>query len=412
MQVLMQNMEQIEQWMNVYTEGAPKDIQRLKDMLANLGHPELKAPAIHVTGTNGKGSTCRYIEKIARDHGYSTLLFTSPHLVQLSERIRYNQEDVSDRAFIELMNEVRQHVEDLHIPAMTYFEVLTLAYFVHASKVNIDLMIVEVGIGGKTDYTNVLPSAVRVITSIGRDHIPGLGKNEAAITRQKAGIIHQGDRTIIGEMDQAYIDIIQKVVNENEGQLISYKSEVAVQVPQLGFYQVWNAQTALAAFRHFTEVNHLHFDENIAIEAIHETKIPGRLERVVDLPETYIDGAHNISAIQVLVPEIQKSFAEREVIMLFAALTRKDVKESLDYVATFSEIDFHVTGFDYYDARSREDYLEDTDAHFVENWYDYYMEVAHNKPEAVFIFCGSFYFISEVREKLQSGDIYENISNF
>ena len=182
--ILMHNMAQIEQWLAVYTKSMPKDFSRMASVLDRYDHPELKTPAIHVTGTNGKGSTCRFIEQMATDHGYSTLLFTSPHLASITERIRHNKENIDDQAFIQLMNEVRHHIEALKIESMSYFEVLTVAFFIYAGQVDVDLLIIEVGIGGEKDYTNILPHAVRVITSIGKDHIPSLRSEERRVGKE------------------------------------------------------------------------------------------------------------------------------------------------------------------------------------------------------------------------------------
>ncbi len=408
----MHNMAQIEQWLAVYTKSAPKDFSRIKSVLERLDHPELKTPAIHVTGTNGKGSTCRYIEQMAADHGYSTLLFTSPHLVTLSERIRHNKENIDDQTFVQLMNEVRHQIEALNIPVMSYFEVLTLAFFIYAGQVTVDLLIIEVGIGGKKDYTNILPHAIRVITSIGRDHIPGLGKDEYEITHQKVGIMHEGDSMIVGEIQSEYLAIIQEKVDKCHGQLISYKMQPHMAIPQLGFYQEWNARTAYAAFLTFTKENHLYFNMQTAIAAIQATALPGRLELIAKQPATFIDGAHNISAIKALVKELTTTFSDRRIIMYFSSLDRKEINESLHHIQDHPTIDLFVTTFDYEEATKEDDYLATTDAKFVKNWYDDYKQSAPANVDAVVVFCGSFYFISEVREKLQSEDIYENISNF
>lgn len=408
----MHNMAQIEQWLAVYTKSAPKDFSRMARVLERYDNPELKTPAIHVTGTNGKGSTCRYIEQMAVDHGYSTLLFTSPHLVSLSERIRHNKANIEDQVLIQLMNEVRQQIEDLNIQAMSYFEVLTLAFFIYAGQVDVDLLIVEVGVGGKTDYTNILPRAVRVITSIGRDHIPGLGKDEFEITQQKVGIMHKGDTMVVGEIAPEYLAIIQDQVDKLQGQVISYKMQPQMDIPQLGFYQEWNARTAYAAFVAFTKEHYLDFNQEIAKAAIQRTALPGRLELVADHPTTYIDGAHNISAIKALVEELKATFADRKIIMYFSSLERKDIADSLAYIQKHSDIELLVTTFADEEARKADDYLAVTDAKFVNNWYDDYKQSAPANVDTIVVFCGSFYFISEVREKLQSEDIYENISNF
>lgn len=410
--ILMHNMAQIEQWLGVYTKSTPKDFSRMASVLDRYDHPELKTPAIHVTGTNGKGSTCRFVEQMATDHGYSTLLFTSPHLTSLTERIRHNKENIDDQAFIHLMNEVRHHIEALNIEAMSYFEVLTLAFFIYAGQVDVDILIVEVGIGGEKDYTNILPHAVRVITSIGKDHIPSLGEDEFAITKQKAGIMHHGDTLVVGEIAPEYLAIIQDKVTQKEGQLISYKLQPQMDIPQLGFYQVWNARTAYGAFAAFTKENGLYFNQQTAIAAIQATALPGRMELIANQPTTYIDGAHNISAIKGLLEALKATFADKKIIMYFSSLDRKEINDSLDYIQAHSDIELYVTTFDYEEARKENDYLATTDAKFVNNWYDDYKQSAPANVDAVVVFCGSFYFISEVREKLQSEDIYENISNF
>lgn len=408
----MQNMAQIEQWLAMYAKSTPKDFSRILSILEEVDHPELNTPAIHVTGTNGKGSTCRFIEQIAIDHGYSTLLFTSPHLESISERIRHNKMNIDDQAFIQLMNEVRHHIERFNIQSMTYFEILTLAIFIYAGQVAVDLLIIEVGAGGKEDYTNILPHAVRVITSIGRDHIPALGKNEFEITQQKVGIMHEGDNMVVGEIAPEYMGIIQDEVDRLHGQVISYKDQPVIDIPQIGFYQVWNAQTAYAAFEAFTRENGKHFDKATAIAAIQATALPGRMELITNYPATYIDGAHNISAIKALVQELKTTFADRKIIMYFSSLVRKDIADTIRFIQDNSDIELLLTTFDDEEARNETDYLGATGAKFVKNWYHDYKQTAPANVDAVVVFCGSFYFISEVREKLQSEDIYENISNF
>lgn len=408
----MEDIKQVEHWLDSYTKHGIKDLDRMQRILHEFDDPQLVTPAIHVTGTNGKGSTCRFIEQIACDQGYDTLLFTSPHLVQLTERIRHNKANIDEETFIKLMNKVRQYIEKHNIQGMTYFEVLTIIFFIYAGQVKVDLMIVEVGVGGEDDYTNVLPSAVRVITSIGRDHIPALGQNESEITVKKTGIIHAGDTVVIGEMAAEYETIIQDKVSACKGHLISYLSEDDIDLPQLGFYQAWNARTAIAAVRHFARNHHYHFDEASGLQSVKSTALPGRLEEVGHFPKTYIDGAHNISAIQVLVEELATTFKGRKITMYFSSLERKKVAESLDFILSHDFIDLRLTTFNEDGARKSQDYVVATGAKYVENWYDDYISIAQHVPEAIVVFCGSFYFISEVREKLQSEDKYEDISNF
>ena len=156
----------------------------------------------------------------------------------------------------------------------------------------------------------------------------------------------------------------------------------------------------------------MYFNQQTAIEAIQATALPGRMELIANKPATFIDGAHNISAIKVLLKELKATFADKRIIMYFSSLDRKEINDSLDYIQAHSDIELYVTTFDYGEARKEDDYLVTTDAKFVNNWYDDYKQTAPANVDAVVVFCGSFYFISEVREKLQSEDIYENISNF
>ncbi|MGH2119747.1 glutamate ligase domain-containing protein, partial [Aerococcus sp. L_32] len=259
---------------------------------------------------------------------------------------------------------------------MSYFEVLTVAFFIYAGQVDVDLLIIEVGIGGEKDYTNILPHAVRVITSIGKDHIPSLGEDEFAITKQKAGIMHHGDTLVVGEIAPEYLAIIQDKVTQEEGQLISYKLQPQMDIPQLGFYQVWNARTAYAAFAAFTKGNGLYFNKQTAIEAIQATALPGRMELIANKPATFIDGAHNISAIKVLLKELKATFADTRIIMYFSSLDRNEINDSLDYIQAHSDVELYVTTFDYEEARKEEVYLATTDAKFVNNWYDDYKQSA------------------------------------
>jgi dihydrofolate synthase/folylpolyglutamate synthase len=303
-------------------------LDAMNEVCARAGHPERAFEAVHVAGTNGKGSVCAMVESIARAAGRKTGLYTSPHLVKFAERIRIDGEPLSDAA----LESVLQRALDLG-PDLSFFETATLAAFLAFAEARVDLAIVEVGIGGRLDATNVLPSPrVTAITRIALDHIDKLGETLPEIAREKAGIAKPGVPLVLGALDAESHAAIEEVARAKGARVIEIEPAFAssfrslADLPLRGAHQRGNGEVAIA-------VAHELGIEDAAIEAgLRATRWPGRLERV-DRPDGpyLLDGAHNPDGATALASYIQREVPA--LALVFGALADKSWMAMLDLLA-------------------------------------------------------------------------------
>jgi dihydrofolate synthase / folylpolyglutamate synthase len=332
------------------------DLQNISMLVEALGHPEGKYRSIHIAGTNGKGSTAAFTESILRTAGIRTGLYTSPHLERINERIRVNGEEISDGQFAESFTEIQALIENLLAAGKlrahpTFFEVVTAMAFAHFAKAGVEIAVVEVGLGGRLDATNILTPEVGVITRVDFDHENFLGHSLGEIAGEKAGIIKAGVPLVLAKQRAEAREVIGKrakelgaPVCETEKEFLTEKvgfeeecarAEVVEAkrgarfrvVPKLrGKFQLENALNAIAVARilesHGANISAAEIEQGIA-----NTVWPGRIEKVQSEPDIYLDGAHNPSAAQELASFLKENFAGRRVVLLFAAMRDKAVDE-------------------------------------------------------------------------------------
>lgn len=304
-------------------------LERIRTLLSALGNPERKVPCVHVAGTNGKGSVSAMIERGLREAGFKTGLFTSPHLISPVERIQVNGEPISEPDFLAAL----QAVEDASDPEdhPTYFEMVTAMAFWHFAKVGVERLVLEVGLGGRLDATNVVDPLLSVITPIDLDHQQYLGNTLLEIAREKAGIIKPGRPVVLapqhaeampafhGDIDHVSAWSVSDLVLRPDG--CSYTATrgsqtLHIECPLPGSHQVTNSLTAATALLKL----------GVAPEAgIAQTKWPGRLEIVRREPLIYLDGAHNPAAAARLKEFIETHFRGRPVWLVFGVMRDKDV---------------------------------------------------------------------------------------
>jgi len=323
-------------------------LERMVTLLEELGNPERHCPWVHVAGTNGKGSTCAMIESGLRASGRRTGLFTSPHLVEPSERIRISGVPVSEADFAFAFDQVHEAAErlladgriDMHT---TYFETVAAMAFVLFRQFDVETGVIEVGLGGRLDATNVIIPRVSVITSIDYDHQQWLGHDVRTIAAEKAGIMKRGVPVVIGP--QAHAEVMDVLVGRanavgaevvraddwNVSNLslnangcsfvVSHGGELDLDCNLAGRHQADNALTAAVALREI----------GIAREAIEcgirQARWPGRLERLCDSPETIADGAHNPAGARALAEYLRTFHAGRRISLIFAAMKDKAVED-------------------------------------------------------------------------------------
>ena len=407
-------MNQIEEWMNSRIGLNFRSVLgRMQQAVKLLGEPHEAVPMIHVTGTNGKGSTIAFMRQLFQQHGLKVGTFTSPHIVSMHDRICINGQPISDQDLIRLGQSIQAMESQLletH-DQLSYFEIITLLAFLYFHEQKVDLALIEVGIGGLLDTTNVITGEVAVITSVGLDHQETLGGSLEAIARQKAGIFKAEKPAVIGplakEAEQVCIEKAQAIGCPlarygEDFQLVKGVFQDAqhrfdsLKIGLNGAYQEENAAVALEAFLLFMEQRGLAVDENGVREALQATSWPGRLENFDQ--GVYLDGAHNPHAIHRLV-EYAHTFSDKRVKILFGALKRKDYQGMLEIFASdLPEADLTVTTFAYGEVVQEADGLGYP---YVADFRDYLQDFySRQDGQEVLFVTGSLYFISEVRAYL------------
>ena len=339
---------------------------RIRALTELLGDPQRAYPVIHLTGTNGKGSTAAMIESLLRADGLRTGRFTSPHLMSVTERIAIDGEPISDERFDELWREIEPYValvdeRKIDGVSMTFFEIMTAMAYAAFADAPVNVAVVEVGLGGAWDATNVVDANVAVVTPIDLDHTHLLGRTIAEITREKAGIIKPGAHAILaGQSIEAAEILLARCAEvgalpQREGVdfgVIDRKLAVAGQLirlsgadgpvdevflPLYGAHQAANAAQALAAAEAFLGLKALHPD--VVREGFAQVHVPGRLELVRRSPPVVLDAAHNPHGARAAAAGITEAFAFTPLIGVIAVMTDKDARGILE---VFEEILNHV----------------------------------------------------------------------
>jgi len=288
--------------------GSRLGVDRMRLLSARLGHPERARPCFHVAGTNGKGSTSAMIEAIQRAQGRRTGLYTSPHLVQIGERIQVDRKPLTDAAVVALAERLRPHYEAIRAAdpesAPTFFELITAAALVEFSERPVDVAVLETGLGGRLDATNVCAPEVCVITSIGLDHQEYLGPTLAAIAAEKAGILKPGVPCVVGDVPPEAEAVIVARAREVGAPLHFVRDRFAAGLPEtnlVGAHQRGNAGAALLACELATR---LPIDDAKARVALRSVEWAGRWQefRLADGRRLIVDGSHNEEGIRAVAP--------------------------------------------------------------------------------------------------------------
>ena len=323
-------------------KGTIPGLERIQALLDAMGNPERKCKFVHVTGTNGKGSTCAMVASILRKAGYKTGLYTSPYLIRFNERIQINGEQISDADICELTEYVKPFAESI-FERPTEFEMVTAIGFEYFARHKCDIVVCEVGMGGEFDATNVIPAPeAAVICNIGLDHTEVLGDTLEKIAGAKAGIIKPGcDAVLYRErpsvevvfeerckalnvpLHKADFDSLHLLSHSLEGQVFDWERFHALRLPLLGEHQLHNAAVALTTARVLQKRGWNITDEQIR-EGIESVRWPGRFELMRKDPMFIIDGGHNPQCIEALVKNIRDYLPGRELTVLTGVLGDKD----------------------------------------------------------------------------------------
>ncbi len=328
------------------------NLSRMLRLLSGLGNPHKKIRTIHVAGTKGKGSTCHMVASMLQNSGYKTGLYVSPHIVELRERISINGELVSEADFTRLMAKIAPVVGRLRRDEPTFFEIMTAAAFLYFAVRKVDIAVIETGLGGRLDSTNVIRPEVCGIVSISYDHVAQLGNTLEKIAEEKAGIFKPGVPVICAPQPPSVKRVLKRAAERvgcpirfiGEDIEFSFRFESSrasgphtrvcmatpttrfdhLQVPLLGEHQAYNCGVALGIIDALREAGY-NVPEQGAIDGLAKVRVQGRLELIRDTPRTIVDAAHNAASIAALMRAIGQNVTYDSMVVIFGCSADKDV---------------------------------------------------------------------------------------
>ena len=408
--------------------GIKLGLQNIKTLMEKLGNPQDKLKIIHIAGTNGKGSCTSFVNSVLVSQGYKVGMFTSPSIYNFEERIRINNKNIPEDKLIELMDEVREVANTLEVfPAD--FELVTAVAFLYFYREKCDFAIMEVGLGGRLDATNVVDKPlITLITSISFDHQQFLGNTIKEISLEKAGIIKDGVPLVLYSQDTEIMDNIIRVAksknskvivndlskikileNNKSGQIIDYKEFRNLKINLLGSHQVKNATISLELL---LELRKMGFE--ISNESIYNGFLtvtwPCRFELVSKSPDFILDGAHNIDGIEKFISNINFYYKDSRKIAIFGVLEDKDYNEMLERIIPCFDMFLTVRpdserAMEAYELKDKIEALTEKKVYSFDNYQDAInksFEIS-SKDDVISAF-GSLYFVGEVRKLLGVSD--------
>lgn len=413
--------------------GSKPGLKRIKALLKQLNNPEEKVEMIHIAGTNGKGSTTTYLRNLLEESGLTVGAFTSPYIEDFNERIAINGRFIPDDELIRLVKKVQPIVADLDkdpiLGSITEFELLTAMAFLYFYEEKVDIAIIEVGLGGLLDSTNVITPVLTGITTIGLDHTDILGETLPEIAAQKAGIIKKNIPVITGNIEASalavILDIAQKkqapaarygqeyVVSyrhpdENWGEVFDFENErgkiKGLHTGMIGRYQTENAGLAIELYSQFCQMKNLPFSEKDVKKAVKQAQWPARMEKLNSEPLVVLDGAHNPHAVARLVETVKKEFADYEIKILFSAINTKDIETMIQQLLEIPNAQIFLTTFEFFKAMRLEEKYREIDKKRITMaslWQFGLADLLEKSTnEELILVTGSLYFVSEVRKLL------------
>lgn len=414
--------------------GSKPGLQRINALLDQLHHPEKELKVVHVAGTNGKGSTVSFLSAMLQEAGVTVGTFTSPYIEELNERIAINGQSISDETLTTIIQKIQPLIEsaeqDSVLFEITEFELLTAAAFLYFKEANVDLVVLEVGLGGLYDSTNVVSPLLTAITTIGMDHMEVLGDTIEEIAEQKAGIIKKGIPVVTGNITANALAVIDDIAQKQQAEVshfakdyqIDYKGPDPKWGEQFDFYneegkisklttsllgkhQTENAAVAIQLFYYVCQLFQLPFTEKVVKNGLKKTSWPVRMERISQDPLIILDGAHNEQAMKRLVENMNTEFKERRIFVLFSALERKNVEGMLQQLLEISRAKIYLTNFDYPGVlRLEKNYQQVNEKRItiVSLWQFGLANILDKiSSDDIILVTGSLYFVAEVRQLIK-----------
>ena len=426
------NKNETNQWIAHYRTDQPHfGLERMVELLALRGNPHLKLKVIHIGGTNGKGSTIAFLKNMLEKMGLRVGVFSSPYLIHYTDQIAINGESIPEARLESLMADYRSLLEGEHAQALqgtTEFEIITAIAYDYFASEQVDVAVMEVGMGGLLDSTNVCQPILTGITTIGLDHVALLGDSLETIAEQKAGIIKQGVPLVTGHIVPEALPVIGQIAKAKQafrlaygedyqvshqesvetGEIFDYSSSVRqgrFQTGLLGLHQIENAGMALALLDSYCKETGQKLPDNALVaQALEETSWPGRLEVVSRDPLMILDGAHNPHAIKALLATLEERFTDYQKEILFTCIKTKALEDMLDLLETLSNTKITLTHFE--DSRATDEKVlkEMADSRNLnyQSWQEFLdKKLSENEEKkTVRIITGSLYFLAQVRTYL------------
>ena len=341
--------------------GVKLGLENIKSLLKFLGNPEKRFTSIHIAGTNGKGSTASFIASILKEAGFKVALYTSPHLVDFTERIRINGKPVDRETIARYTSEIKDKVENLRA---TFFEATTAIAFKYFADENVDFAVIETGLGGRLDSTNVIKPAVSVITDVSYDHMNVLGSSIEKIAFEKGGIIKPGVPCLTGCETKEALDVLEKIALQNNAELVNINTKAKFQIENLtkrsvsvkletekhrygkleiglaGKFQIKNAIMATLTYEKLSEIGYFkHKAGAIGLglkNVVKNSGIRARFELFKEKPDIVIDVAHNHPAVKRIVQELE-IFDRKTTYVLFGVMSDKEYEKMISEISKIAD---------------------------------------------------------------------------
>lgn len=410
-------------------------LSRTEKVLKLLGNPHKSLKCIHIAGTNGKGSTTAMISEILKEAGYKVGMYTSPYIEEFEERIQINGSNIPKEDLAKIVTKVSEAIHkvvDMGYGSPTQFEIITCAGLLYFYEEKVDFAVVEVGLGGRLDSTNVISPMLSVITSISYDHMNILGDTLCKIAYEKAGIIKKGIPVVLYPQEKEAEEVIEKVCEEKGAKLIkvekerakflsSYeikeesgintvqdiivnteKQEYNVSLSLLGKHQILNCATVLYSVEELKNLG-INVEKNLVIEALKKVKWKGRFEVLSKNPLVVIDGAHNMDGIRKLKESIETYLKYKDIVLILGILGDKQVDDMIKIIVPMAKRIICVTP-NSYRGELAEDLMKVVKGHnenceAIEEYEEAYkLGLSYCKKDDLLLISGSLYMVGDMRK--------------
>lgn len=410
-----QYLSEIPKFQSDHGTAVDFNLDKFKAFCADVGNPQQKYPTIHVAGTNGKGSTCRILAQIYRRAGFKTGLYTSPHIVRYNERFEIDGQSISDQSLVDFFSQYQDRIEEY---GLTYFEISTAIAFWWFAELQVDLAVIEVGLGGRLDATNIIDPEVSVITSIAMDHTEILGDSIEEVAREKAGIIKWNCPVVIGQLPERAEAEARTIAQEKEADIwaidalkpefespntirlyinnnpVDFQSSLYTPVQALNVAAAWQVRQILNRKFPVSSAQFRQSLKNINIGL-------GRFERLLDQKRWYFDGAHNIEALQRVKEAVSTVGELNEAVWVLSLMKDKIEPKMMDEFSEFKNIHYYTLNTER--AAPFEEVQEWLpQARSFPTRKDQRQQFFKEVDSKLVIFAGSFYFYATVRDWIQT----------